>query len=110
MYKDKYSKLENEQEILNSKDPEFKLFYNYVKKIYVRCRKEGYTQGRTLWEDFPYDFYEDVDRWIKCNNMKEVKGVINFIKEYHECIRESAKLFWQHWLNYKNMAKRNGKL
>lgn len=110
MYEDKYSKLKNEKEILDSKDEEFRLFYNYVKKIYIRCRKAGYTQGRTLWEDFPYDFYEDVDSWINCNNMKEVKKKIDWIKFMHDCVRESARLFWMHWLNYRNAAKRQNKI
>lgn len=105
MYEDKYSKIENEQEILSTKDKEFQLFYYYLKKIYIRCRKAGYHQGRTLWEDFPYDFYEDVDRWINCNNMKEVKEKIDWIKLMHDCVRESAKLFWQHWLSYRNLNK-----
>ena len=108
-----YSKLENEDEVLKTKSDEFKLFYYYVKKIHTRCRKAGYTQGRTLWEDFPYDFYEDVERWIKCNTVKEIKEVIDEVKEYHPIVKESAMYFWQHWLAYKhttNKQKLCGKL
>ena len=47
MWKDKYNILPNEEELIIGKDEEFKLFYKYVKKIYIRCRREGrYQIGR----------------------------------------------------------------
>jgi hypothetical protein len=105
MYTDKYSKFENEEELLKGKDSEFKLFYYYVKKIHIRCKKEGCSHGRVLWEDFPYDLYDDAENWINRNNMNDVKKYIDYIKERHEHTKESARLFWQHWLSYKNINK-----
>lgn len=37
--------------------------------------------------------------------MKEIKEKIDWIKFMHDCVRESAKLFWQHWLSYRNLNK-----
>ena len=106
MYKDKYNILPNEDEIIIGKNEEFKLFYYYVKKIYIRCKKEGYSRGRVLWEDFPYDFYTDIEKWINNENVTEIKEYIDEIKIDHPCVCESAKLFWQHWLSYKNIKNK----
>ena len=106
MYKDEYNILPNEEELILGKNDEFKLFYNYVKKIYIRCKKEGYSHGRVLWEDFPYDLYTDIRNWINKENVKEIKEYINFIKECYPWAADSGTLFWQHWLAYKNNKKK----
>ena len=107
MYKDKYNILPNEEELIIGKNDEFKLFYYYVKKIYYRCRKEGLDRGRVMWEEFPYDFYKDIEQWIHSENVTEIKEYIDEIKIVHPCVCESAKLFWQHWLSYKNIKNKN---
>ena len=94
--------LENEKELLKNKPQQFKKFYRFVKKIYYECKDDGYSQGRELWEDFPYDFYTDIKNWIEFNNMWEIKRYINDLKEYYPHIEESADMFWDKWLDYKN--------
>lgn len=105
MYSNRYLILEDEEKIIASKNDEFKLFYKYVRNIYLRCRHQGLSRGRILWEDFPYDLYTDVENWINFNTVKEIKEYIDEIKIKHEIVRESAKQFWQHWLKYKNVNK-----
>lgn len=103
MYKDKYLIFSEQEEIIKTKDPLFQLFYLYVKKIYIRYeRNNGNCQ---LWEDFPCDLYTDIRNWIDKNSVKEIKEYIDYVKDKYPHTKESAKLFWQHWLSYKNINK-----
>lgn len=101
--------IENELERISQKDKETQLFCHYIRNIYYRHNRLGQPDCE-LWEDFPYDFYRDIESWINKKDMIEIKEYINQLKIYYPHIKESARLFWQHWLAYKNISKRNGKI
>ena len=82
---------------------EVKLFWNYVCKIYKRCQKKEHTQD--LWEDFPCDMWLDRENWQGKQSVAEIKCYIDYVKSMHTCVKESARMFWSHWLNYKNNHK-----
>lgn len=107
--KDKYSLVKNEEEILKTKSEEFVLFYNYVKKIYKRIEKNKTFSEFGSWTDFPHDLYMDIENWINKNSIEEIKSYIDFVKNMHPHIKESASAFWSHWLSYKNINKKRNK-
>lgn len=102
MYNSLYYITKNENEFLSTKSEEFVMFFKYVKMIHNREEKRN---DSPLWTDFPYDMYDDTVNWQDKNSIEEIKNYIEDIVDKYPYTKESARLFWCRWLNYKNSKK-----
>ena len=63
-----------------------------------------------LRTDFMTNGFEGSTRLLEiAHSIEEIKSYIDFIKNMHPHIKESASAFWSHWLSYKNINKKRNK-
>ena len=87
---------------------EMNLFWRYVLNIWQRCQLPDHRQN--VWEDFPCDFWMDRESWQDKSSMDDVKLYIDQVRYKYPGVKRSAMLFWQHWLKYRNINRRLGKI